>query len=109
RRTAITSGETLAHAPVASGERRVALVADRAVQATVRRGQRADVRVVAPRSFEAPVRRGERLGHAVVTVEDELVGRVPLRARYSVPVASNSLLARADDALPGPRAVVWGL
>jgi D-alanyl-D-alanine carboxypeptidase (penicillin-binding protein 5/6) len=109
RRTAITSGETLAHAPVANGERGLALVADRAVRATVRRGQRAYVRVVAPRSLEAPVRRGERLGHAVVTVEDELVGRVPLRARYSVRVASNSLLARADDALPGPRAVVWGL
>ena len=34
----------------------------------------------------------------------------PLVARYSVRIATGeSLAARADDALPGPRAVVWAL
>ncbi len=104
----IRSGQTLAHIPVEDGQRGLALVAARALRATVRRGQQLRVRVHAPGSIPAPVRRGERIGQATVTVDDDRVGRVPLVSGYSVRVAENgSLVARADDALPGPRAMVW--
>lgn len=106
----IRSGETLAHAPVGDGERGLALVASRALKATVRRGQRPRVRVEAPRSLSAPVRRGQQIGRATVAVNGEKVGSVPLVAAYTVRVAPpESLAARADGVLPGPRAVVWAL
>ncbi len=108
REQPIRSGQTLAHARVANGVRGLALVASRALRATVRRGQRLRVIVDAPGSVPAPVHRGERIGRATVTVGGERVGRVPLASGYSVRVAgAGSLVARADDALPGPRAVVW--
>jgi D-alanyl-D-alanine carboxypeptidase (penicillin-binding protein 5/6) len=106
----VRSHQTLAHVEVPNGERDLALVASQAVHATVRRGERVHVAVRAPRSASAPIRRGRRLGRAIVTVDGEPVGRVALVARHSVRVASGeSLAARADDALPGPRAVVWAL
>jgi serine-type D-Ala-D-Ala carboxypeptidase (penicillin-binding protein 5/6) len=106
----VRSHQTLAHVDVPNGERDLALVASQAVHATVRRGERVHVAVRAPRSASAPIRRGSRLGRAIVTVDGEPVGRVALLARHSVRVASGeSLAARADDALPGPRAVVWAL
>ncbi len=106
----VRSGETLAHAGVADGERGLALAASRSLETTVRRDQRSRVRVDAPRSLPAPVRRGERIGRATVTVDGERVGRVPLVAAYTVRVAgAESLVARADGVLPGPRGVVWAL
>ena len=64
--------------------------------------------VDAPSSVPAPVRRGERIGRATVTVDGAPVGRVPLVSGYAVRVAEGgSLVADADDALPGPRSVVW--
>lgn len=108
RQTPVSSGATLAHARVAGGARELALVASRGVRATARRDQRVQVRVEAPRSIPAPVRRGDPIGGATVRVGGEPVGRVPLVAAYSVPVAApESVAARADEALPGPRAVVW--
>jgi len=102
--------QTLGHVRVPNGDRDLPLIAGHTVHATVRREQRLHVAVQAPRSASAPIRRGKRLGHAVVTVDGERVGRAPLLARYTVRVASgDSLAARADDALPGPRAVVWAL
>ncbi len=108
REQPIRREKTLAHARVENGERGLALIATRALGATLRRGQRLRVIVDAPGSVPAPVRRGERIGRATVTVDGDPVGRVPLVAGYSVRVAeAGSLVARADDALPGPRAVVW--
>ena len=37
------------------------------------------------------------------------VGRAPLLAGRSVGVAARSVVARVDDAVPGPRLVVWCL
>lgn len=110
REQPIRSGQTLAHARVENGERGLALIATRAMRATLRRGQRLRVIVDAPESIPAPVRRGEPIGRATVTVDGDRVGSVPLVAGYSVRVAeAGSLVARADDALPGPRAVVWAV
>jgi serine-type D-Ala-D-Ala carboxypeptidase (penicillin-binding protein 5/6) len=109
-KTPVRPHQTLARVPVPNGERDLPVVAGHAVHATVRRGQHLHVAVDAPRSASAPIRRGRRFGHAIVTVDGEPVGRVPLLARYSVQVASGeSLAARADDVLPGPRAVVWAV
>jgi hypothetical protein len=67
-----------------------------------------DVALKAPSSIEAPIRRGERLGMATATLAGEPVGRVPVVAARAVrPATSGSLVARADDAVPGPRIVVW--
>jgi D-alanyl-D-alanine carboxypeptidase (penicillin-binding protein 5/6) len=107
---AIRPGQTLDRARVVDGERNVPLVAGHALRATVRRGQRARVRVHAPGSVPAPIHRGERIGRATVTVGDQNVGNVPLVAGRSVrAVEADSLAARADDLLPGPRAAAWGL
>ena len=64
--------------------------------------------VDAPREVEGPIRRGRRLGTGVVTVDGEVVGRVPLLSKRSaLAPAGTSLASRLDDASPGPRAVVW--
>jgi D-alanyl-D-alanine carboxypeptidase (penicillin-binding protein 5/6) len=108
REQPIRRGQTLAHTRVESGERGLALIAARPLHATLRRDQRLRVIVDAPSSVPAPVRRGQRIGRATVTVDGDPVGRVPLASRYSVRVAeSGSVVAQADDALPGPRSVVW--
>jgi serine-type D-Ala-D-Ala carboxypeptidase (penicillin-binding protein 5/6) len=110
RRKAVTDGEILAHASVANGERGLALIAGRSVRATARRGQRVRLNVRRPDSPQAPIRRGERLGRATVTVDGQRAGSTPLLARYAVGVArSRSLVARVDDAVPGPRALLWVL
>lgn len=109
-RAPVRAHQTLARVRVPDGERDLALVADHSVNASVRRGQRVHVAVKAPATASAPIRRGRRLGRAIVTVDGERVGRAPLLARYSVRLApGESLAARADDALPGPRAVVWAV
>jgi serine-type D-Ala-D-Ala carboxypeptidase (penicillin-binding protein 5/6) len=108
--SAIEADRTVARVAVANGVRDpVALVADHPVRVTVRHGQRPKVTVEAPSSAEAPIRRGERLGHATVTVDGKPVGRTRLLARYAVGVEPDSLVVRLDDALPGPRGVVWCL
>jgi D-alanyl-D-alanine carboxypeptidase (penicillin-binding protein 5/6) len=108
REQPIKRNQTLARARVENGERGLALIATRPLHATLRRDQRLRVIVDAPSSVPAPVRRGQRIGRATVTVDGDLVGRVPLASRYSVPITeSGSLVTRADDALPGPRSVVW--
>jgi serine-type D-Ala-D-Ala carboxypeptidase (penicillin-binding protein 5/6) len=105
---AVRSGEKLGSAEVPNGDSRVSLVARGGIRATVRRGQNVDVSVKAPSAVEAPIRRGEPLGKAIATLAGEPVGRVPVVAFRAVkPAGSGSLVARVDDALPGPRAVVW--
>ncbi|MGH2925264.1 MAG: D-alanyl-D-alanine carboxypeptidase family protein [Solirubrobacterales bacterium] len=108
--SAIKADRTIARVAVANGARDpLALVADHPVRVTMRRGQRPKVNVEAPGSAEAPIRRGQRLGRATVTVDGRPVGRTPLLARYAVGVKPDSMVARLDDALPGPRALVWCL
>jgi D-alanyl-D-alanine carboxypeptidase (penicillin-binding protein 5/6) len=108
REQPIKPGQTLARARVENGRRGLELTATRALHATVRRDQRLRVIVDAPSSVPAPVRRGQRIGRATVTVDGDPVGRVPLVSGYAVRVAEGgSLVADADDALPGPRSVVW--
>jgi D-alanyl-D-alanine carboxypeptidase (penicillin-binding protein 5/6) len=108
REDAVRSGEKLGSAAVANADARVALVARGGIQATVRRGQTVDVALKAPSSIEAPIRRGERLGMATAMLAGEPVGRVPVVAARAVrPAAGGSLVADVDDAVPGPRIVVW--
>jgi serine-type D-Ala-D-Ala carboxypeptidase (penicillin-binding protein 5/6) len=105
---AIRTGERIGSAEVPNGESRVALVAGDGLRATVRRGQGVDVSLKAPSAVEAPIRRGKRLGSATALVAGKPVGRVPVVAARAVkPAASGSVVADVDDALPGPRAVVW--
>jgi hypothetical protein len=73
----------------------------------VRRGQRVDVALHAPTAVEAPIHRGERLGTATVTVDGEPVGHVAAIAARPLKPAGSGLVASADDAIPGPRIVVW--
>jgi D-alanyl-D-alanine carboxypeptidase (penicillin-binding protein 5/6) len=108
REVAVWPGEKLASAQVPNADARVALAAEGRVRATVRRGQAVEVAVHAPTSIEAPIRRGERLGVATATLGGQPVGRVPVVAARAVkPAAGGSVVADADDALPGPRIVVW--
>jgi D-alanyl-D-alanine carboxypeptidase len=107
--TPVRRGARLRVARVPNGEHNLSLVAARPVRATVRRGQSVDVRVHAPRSVAAPIQRGDRLGSAIVAVGGSPAGRTPLLAGRAVSVAATPLIARVDDALPGPRAATWAL
>jgi serine-type D-Ala-D-Ala carboxypeptidase (penicillin-binding protein 5/6) len=107
RERVVERGERLASPSVRYQDELLGLVADRALGLTVRRDQRVSTDVVAPDEIEGPVDRGERLGEAVVAVDGEPVGRVALVAARHVPAAD--LGDRVDDALPGGRALAWGL
>jgi hypothetical protein len=91
---------------VPNADARIALVAARPVVTTVRRGQSVDVALRAPTAVAAPIRRGQRVGTATVTVDGEPVGRVAAVAARPLKPASG-LVASVDDAIPGPRVVVW--
>jgi D-alanyl-D-alanine carboxypeptidase (penicillin-binding protein 5/6) len=106
RRTdAVRRGERVGSADVPNAGERLPLVAGAQVQATVRHGQSVDVGLRAPAAVEAPIRRGQRLGTATVTVEP--AGRVPAIAARPVTPADSGLVSSVDDAVPGPRIVVW--
>ena len=105
RRTPVRSGERLAAPAVRGRDERLPLVAAHSVRVTVRRGQALRVAVDAPREVEGPIPRGRRLGTGVVTLDGEVVGRVPLLSKRRALAPAGSSLA--DDAVPGPRAVVW--
>ena len=108
RRQAVRPGEQLASARVPNADARVPLEARGGLSATVRRGQHIDVTLHAPRSIEAPVHRGQQVGVARATLAGEPVGSVPLVAGRGVkPAPAGSPIADVDDALPGPRIVVW--
>jgi D-alanyl-D-alanine carboxypeptidase (penicillin-binding protein 5/6) len=108
RQAAVRPGEKLGSARVPNADTRVALTARGGVSATVRRGQSIDVSLHAPKSIEAPIHRGERLGVATATLAGEPVGRVPVVAAHGVkPAGGGSVVADLDDAIPGPRVVVW--
>lgn len=86
----------------------VPVAAAREVELTVRSDEDVEVRVEdVPSEVEGPVAAGETLGAAVVTVDGQAEGRVPLRAVRGADAAS--LIERIDAALPGRRAGAWGL
>ena len=107
REHAVRPGERLGSARVTNADARVALQARGGLSTTVRRGQTVDVALHAPRALEAPIHRGERVGTATATLAGEPVGRVPVVAARGVKPAGGSPIADVDDALPGPRIVVW--
>ena len=108
RQTPVRSGETLAAPAVRGRDQTLPLVAARSVRLSARHGQSVRVAVDAPREVEGPIPRGRRLGTGVVTLDGEVVGRVPLLSkRAALPPAGSSLASRVDDAVPGPRAVAW--
>jgi D-alanyl-D-alanine carboxypeptidase (penicillin-binding protein 5/6) len=104
---ALHRGERVGSADVPNAGATIPLVTAGSVDATVRRGQSVDVGLRAPAAVEAPIRRGERIGTATVTVDGEPAGRVAAVAARPVKPASSGLLASVDDAIPGPRIVVW--
>lgn len=108
RDQAIERGERLAETAIQYSGRSVPLAATKAVDLTVRRDQ--DVEVDAhgvPSEIEGPIERGDRLGTAVVTVDGAEVAKIRLASARSVQKAG--LIDRIDSALPGERAVAWGL
>jgi D-alanyl-D-alanine carboxypeptidase (penicillin-binding protein 5/6) len=107
KQAAVRPGEKLGSAQVPNADTRVALTARGGITATVRRGQTIDVSLHAPNSIEAPIHRGDRLGVATATLAGEPVGRVPVVAARGVKPAGGSVVADVDDAIPGPRIVVW--
>jgi D-alanyl-D-alanine carboxypeptidase (penicillin-binding protein 5/6) len=106
-REALKRGERVGSSDVPNAGERVSLVAARSLTATVRRGQSVDVALRAPTAVEAPIRRGERIGRATVTVDGEPAGSVPAVAARRVEPAAGGVVASIDDAIPGPRIVVW--
>lgn len=107
REQAVRRGERVGSADVPNAGARIPLVAARPVEATVRRGQSVDVSLRAPAAVEAPIHRGERLGIATVTVDGDPVGHIPALAARPVKPAASGVLPSVDDAIPGPRVVVW--
>jgi serine-type D-Ala-D-Ala carboxypeptidase (penicillin-binding protein 5/6) len=108
RTTPVQRGERLAAPAVRGRDEALPLVAGRSVQVTARRGQSVRVRIDAPRQVLGPIPRGRRLGAAIVAVDGEVAGRAALLSkRPALAPASRSFVSRVDDALPGPRAVVW--
>jgi D-alanyl-D-alanine carboxypeptidase (penicillin-binding protein 5/6) len=105
----VEPGAPLASAEVRYQDETLPLLAAGGVEVAARRDQDLAIAVDAPAEVEGPIARGERLGRATVTLDGELVERVPLRAERAVNEAS--LLQRYDAAVPGPRtlAVLVGI
>ena len=103
----VRSGEKLGSARVPNADTTVALEARGGLRATVRRGQTVDIALHAPRSLQAPIHRGERVGVATATLAGEPLGRVPVVAARGVKPTGGSVIGELDDAVPGPRIVIW--
>jgi serine-type D-Ala-D-Ala carboxypeptidase (penicillin-binding protein 5/6) len=107
RRTPVRRGKRMAAPALRYQDARLALAPTRQVRLTVREGQRLRTRVRAPREVEGPVERGERLGRVIVRLDGDRIATVPLAAVRSAPAAS--WVQRYDAAIPGSRAVAWGV
>jgi serine-type D-Ala-D-Ala carboxypeptidase (penicillin-binding protein 5/6) len=106
--TPVQRGHRLAASAVLGRDDPVPLVAGRSVQVTLRRRQAVRVRIDAPARVRGPIPRGHRIGAAVVTVDGHVAGRAALlTGRAALAPASPSLVSRVDDAVPGPRVLVW--
>jgi hypothetical protein len=67
-----------------------------------------EVDLNAPSNLSAPIAKGDRIGTAVVAVDGGPVAEVAvLASRGLAPAGGASVVARVDDALPGPRIVAW--
>jgi serine-type D-Ala-D-Ala carboxypeptidase (penicillin-binding protein 5/6) len=106
-RTPVTRGQRLASTGLSYRDERLGLVSSRPVELTVRDDENVETRVVRSRPEVEEARRGQRLGLAVVTVDGERAGRVPLVAATAVPPPA--LIDKIDSALPGTRTAAWGL
>jgi D-alanyl-D-alanine carboxypeptidase (penicillin-binding protein 5/6) len=107
-RTAVKKGERVGAVQVPSADARLGLLAARPVSVTVRRDQRVEVDLDAPSSLSAPIAKGDRIGTAAVTVDGDAVAKVAvLASRDLAPADEASVIARVDDALPGPRVTAW--
>lgn len=107
RTEALRDGERVGSTDVPNADARIPLVAAKTVKATVRNTQDVAVSLKAPTAVEAPVRRGERIGTATVTLDGEPVGRVAAIAARPVKPSASGVVVSVDDAIPGPRIVVW--
>jgi len=107
RRTPVKSKEAVARVGIKDRELKVPLAPTRDLRVTVRRGQQLKTRVRAPDEVDGPVSEGERMGQVVVSIDGDAVARAPLAATRAASAAS--LLERYDAAIPGPRAVAWGV
>jgi D-alanyl-D-alanine carboxypeptidase (penicillin-binding protein 5/6) len=108
RQTPVRGGEKLAAPAVRGRDETLPLVAARSVRVAARRDQSVRVAVDAPSEVEGPIPPGRRLGTGVVTLDGDVVERVPLLSkRRALAPAGVSLGSRLDDAIPGPRAVAW--
>jgi serine-type D-Ala-D-Ala carboxypeptidase (penicillin-binding protein 5/6) len=107
RQAAVARSERLAEPQIRYRDGILPLLAARALTVTVRDGQDVETDVIAPGEVDGPVERGERLGRAVVSVDGEPAGEVALVAARAV--SSATLVERLDDAVPGPRSVLWAV
>jgi D-alanyl-D-alanine carboxypeptidase (penicillin-binding protein 5/6) len=107
RRAPVRKGREVAEVAIADRDVTVGLAPTQDVRITVRKGQRVETEVRAPAEADGPVSEGDRLGEAIVRVDGDAVGRVPLVATSSASAAS--LVERYDAAVPGPRVVAWAI
>lgn len=107
RKAPVRARREVAEVAIADRDVEVGLSPTEDIRITVRKGQDVQTRVRAPDEVDGPVSKGDRLGEVIVTVDGEAVGRTPLVATASASAAS--LVERYDAAVPGPRAVAWGL
>lgn len=89
RRTALEARRRFGRAQLRYRESSVALVAERKVVRTARRGEKFDVRVTgAPKELDGPLAQGAQVGTIVVRQRGEVIDRVPLVTARAVTEAS---------------------
>ena len=91
-REAVARGERLASAPVRYEDRPLALVAGGSERVRAREDQSIEVSYDAPGELEGPIPGGERMGRALVLLDGERVGAVPVLAGREIDAPD--LLAR---------------
>jgi serine-type D-Ala-D-Ala carboxypeptidase (penicillin-binding protein 5/6) len=92
-RALVERGERLAAVTLSDGRGRLPLVAGAELAAVARADQRVDVDFEAPESPDGAVARGEDFGTAIVTLDGEEVGEVPV-------VAARTVAAPEETGLP---------
>jgi D-alanyl-D-alanine carboxypeptidase (penicillin-binding protein 5/6) len=88
KRKPFAPGKELASATVKYEDQPLSLASDGTVEVRARADQELETRVDAPDDVEGPIAEGERLGTATVTLDGDVVGRVPLVAAAAVAAPS---------------------